>query len=130
MVVDKGQTEQLQSNPFFRLEHRVTDEKKAKELVPKLSAIQDASARNWGRNYEASQQVRRKFREEKRRDQDVRSREEEFIEEMAIVVPLQAEREEDKTLAKNVISGQKPQDKVRTAMRRITKGSIFGNKNV
>jgi coiled-coil domain-containing protein 130 len=122
----KEEAELMQNNPFFRLEHRVADEKVAQVMVPKLGAIQTVNERTWKNDYEASRLVRRKFREEKKLINDEKGKVDALKSKLSIDLPIQRERDEDVTMARNLGSERKKTESLAHAAKRIKNDSIFG----
>lgn len=119
---------QMQSNPFFRLEHQVQDERVAKAALPKLSAIQEGNERAWKNDYETSRLVRRKFREQRQQMQEEGRRMQEMKDRLSIDLPLVPERVEDVAMARNVAREQrqrKTELEMTEAAQRISGDSIF-----
>lgn len=119
----------MENSPFFRLEHKVLDERVAQVMVPKLSAIQTANERTWKDDYEQSRLVRRRFREEKSQMKEERSRTEALKSKLSIDLPLLPERAEDRMMARNVVSERRRDGEfIQEAAKRIKNDSIFGKK--
>lgn len=124
-LTEEERKELMTSNPFFRIEHKTMDQRKARELIPKLGAIQATSSQVWGRDWEASRQLRKRFREEKLGERDEKRREEALKAKLAVELPLKRERDEDKSLAKNIIAGQRQRDRVAQQVQHLKRESIF-----
>ena len=120
----------MATNPFFRLEHRIKDQKFAKGIVPKLSEIQ-SSNEQLRNDYDVSRALRKKFREEKvaRRDE---KRNEERIRRVMEKNGLRVfpERPDDVLMARNVVNERVEglqKESIDDAMERIRNESIFPN---
>lgn len=129
MLTSAGKEEALLllNNPFFRLEHQVTDQKKASESVPKLSAILETNEKSWKNDYELSRVLRGKFRREKKVLAEERSRTEALRGKLAVDLPLLAEKPEDAVMARNVTreAGRRIES-LAEATTRLKSDLIFG----
>lgn len=66
--IDKEQKEQLESDPMYRLEHGIKDKKIIQEAAPHLTQLQTLNETQWSDPYTRSQQLRKQFRQEKKKD--------------------------------------------------------------
>ena len=64
------ESEKLESNPFFRLEHEARDMRRAKEQLPRLQSIQNAKDSAYKDDWTASKQARKLFREQKKKEEE------------------------------------------------------------
>lgn len=124
---------QMQTNPFFRLEHQVMDRRTARAALPKLSTIQEMNEKAWKDDYETSRSVRKRFREQRRQLRDEGRQLQEMKERLSISLPLMPERGEDVAMARNVAREQRQRRAeldldLAEAAQRIRGDSIFGDK--
>lgn len=63
---DDDEKEKLESNALYRLETQVIDKRKADEGKVYLSKLQDLNEKLWADPFTVNQQLRQKFREEKK----------------------------------------------------------------
>lgn len=63
-------SEKLESNPFFKLEHETRDLRRAQEELPRLQSLQNSNEALFKDDWESSKRARRAFRERKRRDEE------------------------------------------------------------
>lgn len=64
------ETEKLESNPFFKLEHEARDQRRAKEQLPRLQGLQSAKDSVYKDDWKSSQILRKSHRDRKRRDEE------------------------------------------------------------
>ena len=64
------ESEKLESNPFFKLEHEARDQKRAKEQLPRLRSLQSAKDSVYKDDWKSSQTLRKSFRERKKREDE------------------------------------------------------------
>ncbi|KAI9346724.1 CWC16 protein [Zopfochytrium polystomum] len=62
---DKEETERL-NDPMYKLEHTNADVKKAAEVAPTITLMQELNDKYWKDPYAMSQTIRKRFREEKK----------------------------------------------------------------
>lgn len=72
------ESEKLESNPFFRLEHEARDMRRAQEQLPRLQSIQKAKDSVYKDDWTASKHVRKVFREQKQKEAEEIKAEEAF----------------------------------------------------
>lgn len=60
--------EKLESDPMYRLEHGINDKKTIDIAAPHISQLQDLNQTQWSDPYAKSQQLRRQFRQVKKKD--------------------------------------------------------------
>ncbi|KAI9487502.1 MAG: CWC16 protein [Benjaminiella poitrasii] len=65
---DKEEKEKLEADPMYRLEHDIKDKNKIEESKPRITQIQNLNDAQWADPYTRSQQLRKQFREEKKRE--------------------------------------------------------------
>lgn len=92
---------QLESNPFFKLEHEGRDLRKARELLPRLQGLQQAKDSISKDDWSASKRARTVFRQEKRELETRRMIEAESLKKAGGIV-LVPEHEDDKIKAKEI----------------------------
>lgn len=109
---DEALMEKLENDAFFKLEHGVKDEKKASETVPVLTRLQKLNEAQWSDPYSQSQQLRRKFREQKKLDMATFDKKEKLREKLSLHIDLVDESPQDDIQAKlTVFAGKKSQVK-------------------
>lgn len=97
------ESEKLESNPFFRLEHEARDLRKAKEQLPRLQSIQQAKDSAYKDDWTVSKQVRKVFREKKRKEEEEFKVEEAFKKRSGgLEIKLVPEHPDDKISAKEI----------------------------
>jgi hypothetical protein len=124
--------EQLATNPFYRLEHKTEDQKKAVKAIPVLTQLQDISDQLYKDTHSVNKILRDKFREEKKGIQELKDE----AKDRGLGIDLLPFSEEDTAVANNLRlraeqiqlplkSEKKLQSK--TALRRVKiRSSIFG----
>ncbi|GAB5591813.1 Protein saf4 [Umbelopsis nana] len=90
----------MENDAFFKLEHGVHDENKAKESVPVLTQLQRLNDAQWSDPYTQSQQLRRKFRDQKRIDKANLEKKEQLRDKMSLHIDLVDEHPDDHVKAK------------------------------
>ncbi|KAG2230153.1 hypothetical protein INT48_004023 [Thamnidium elegans] len=65
---DEGIKEKLEADPMYRLEHNIKDKKKIDASKPHISQLQNLNESQWSDPYTKSQQLRKQFRQEKKKD--------------------------------------------------------------
>ncbi|CAM0140835.1 unnamed protein product [Umbelopsis sp. WA50703] len=97
---DDALMEKMASDAFFKLEHDVQDEKKASETVPVLTQLQRLNDSQWSDPYTLSQQLRRKFRDQKKLDKAKQEKTDQLRDKMSLNIDLLDENPEDEIKAK------------------------------
>lgn len=97
---DEALMEKMENDAFFKLEHGVHDENKAKESVPVLTQLQRLNDAQWSDPYTQSQQLRRKFRDQKRIDKANLEKKEQLRDKMSLHIDLVDEHPDDHVKAK------------------------------
>ena len=96
------ESEKLESNPFFKLEHEARDLRKAREQLPRLQNIQQAKDSAYKDDWTASKQVRKAFRERKQKEQEQFKVEEAFKKRSGGLEIKLVPEQEDKLKAKEI----------------------------
>jgi coiled-coil domain-containing protein 130 len=97
------ESEKIEINPFFRLEHEARDLRKAQEQLPRLQSIQKAKDSAYKDDWAASRQARKLFREQKKKEQEEVKIEEAFKKRSGgLEIKLVAEDPEDLIMAKEI----------------------------
>ncbi|RCH84170.1 hypothetical protein CU098_001963, partial [Rhizopus stolonifer] len=65
---DEQVKEKLENDPMYRLEHGIADKKTLENATPHLTQLQNLNQSQWADPYTKSQQLRKRLREEKKRD--------------------------------------------------------------
>ncbi|KAI9246506.1 CWC16 protein [Phascolomyces articulosus] len=99
---DQETKEKLESDPIYRLEHGVKDKQVEKESLPKLTQLQHLQESQWSDPYARSQQLRRKFREQKKLDKLENDETEKLRDKHSLHIPLLPESSNDRLEAKKV----------------------------
>ncbi|CAO3671271.1 unnamed protein product [Umbelopsis ramanniana] len=97
---DEATTEKLENDAFFRLEHGVQDQRKAAETVPVLTQLQRLNEAQWSDPYTLSQQLRRKFREQKKLEKANVEKADKLKAKMSLHIDLVDEHPDDEIRAK------------------------------
>ncbi|KAG2172681.1 hypothetical protein INT43_000028, partial [Umbelopsis isabellina] len=97
---DDALVEKMANDAFFKLEHDVQDEKKASETVPILTQLQRLNDSQWSDPYTLSQQLRRKFRDQKKLDKARQEKADHLRDKMSLNIDLLDENPEDEIKAK------------------------------
>ena len=97
------ESEKLESNPFFRLEHEAKDQRRAKEQLPRLQSLQEAKYFVCKDDWAASKEARKSFREQKRRAEEELKAEDAFKDRSGgLSIKLVTEHPEDREAAKEI----------------------------
>lgn len=104
---DEETKERLENDPMFRLEHEVQDKVVAEEKIPVLTQLQRLNDVHWSDPYTRSQQLRRKFREEKKREKAAKEVTERLRDKHSLHIDLLPESPTDQLQAQMVHYGGK-----------------------
>lgn len=97
------ESEKLETNPFFRLEHEARDLRRAQELLPRLQSIQKAKDSAYKDDWTMSKQTRKVFREQKKKLEEEIKVEEAFKKRSGgLDIKLVPEDPEDRLKAKEI----------------------------
>ncbi|KAI7876594.1 DUF572-domain-containing protein [Lichtheimia hyalospora FSU 10163] len=99
---DEETKERLESDAMFRLEHGVIDQQVEKESVPVLTQLQQLQNSSWSDPYTRSQQLRRKFREQKKKDKALEEEADRIRDKHSLHIPLLPETVDDVVQAKKI----------------------------
>ncbi|CEP16979.1 hypothetical protein [Parasitella parasitica] len=99
---DKEQKEQLESDPMYRLEHGIKDKQIIQEATPHLSQLQTLNETQWSDPYTRSQQLRRQFRQEKKKDKLIVEEAEKIRDKHSLQIELLPETTSDAIEAKSI----------------------------
>ncbi|KAK4508852.1 uncharacterized protein ATC70_013475 [Mucor velutinosus] len=99
---DKEQKEQLESDPMYRLEHGIKDKKIIQEATPHLTQLQTLNETQWSDPYTKSQQLRRQFRQEKKKDKLILEETEKLRDKHSLQIELLPETTSDIVEAKSI----------------------------
>ncbi|KAI9016393.1 hypothetical protein CLU79DRAFT_805358 [Phycomyces nitens] len=94
--------EKMESDPMYRLEHGIKDKKVWDDAVPVLTQIQRLNDSHWEDPYSQSQQLRRKFRQEKKLEKAVEDETNRLRDKHSLHIPLVAIDPQDDIKAKLV----------------------------
>lgn len=94
------EAKKLAEDPMYKLEHDVEDKKKATSISSMLEELHEESFDHWKDDYESSQLVRRKFREEKKARLIEEEKDATLLKRTGLSVPLVKEHATDVHLAK------------------------------
>jgi coiled-coil domain-containing protein 130 len=92
--------EKMANDAFFKLEHGVQDQRKATETVPVLTQLQRLNDAQWRDPYTQSQQLRRKFRDQKKIDKANQEKKDKLRDKMSLHIDLVDEHPDDDIRAK------------------------------
>jgi len=90
----------MENDAFFKLEHEVLDERKAVQSATVLTRLQRLNDAQWSDPYTQSQQLRRKFREQKKVDKANVDKKDKLREKMSLHIDLLDEDPADDIQAK------------------------------
>jgi coiled-coil domain-containing protein 130 len=96
------EVEQMEKNPFARLEHEVSDHKRAQAIKPHLSALKDAKDAAYRDDWSTSQRLRKQFRKEKAVHQEALTIADDIRKRGGFDLKLLPEAEEDIQAAKEI----------------------------
>ncbi|KAI8366644.1 uncharacterized protein BYT42DRAFT_504670 [Radiomyces spectabilis] len=99
-MIDEDTKEKLESDPIYRLEHGIKDEKILDQSKPHLTQLQDLNDALWKDPYARSQALRRKFREEKKKDKAIQEKTERLRDKHSLQIELLPEDPADQIQAK------------------------------
>lgn len=99
---DEETKERLESDAMFRLEHGAMDQQVEKESVPVLTQLQQLQNSSWSDPYTRSQQLRRKFREQKKKDKALEEEADRIRDKHSLHIPLLPETVDDVVQAKMI----------------------------
>ncbi|KAI8099429.1 uncharacterized protein BX664DRAFT_253996 [Halteromyces radiatus] len=99
---DEAIKEKLAEDPIYRLEHGLQDKSVGLSNVPVLTQLQQLSNAQWKDPYTQSQQLRRKFRQEKKKDQQILEQTNQLKDKHSLHIDLLPESETDSLEAKMV----------------------------
>ncbi|CAO3625145.1 unnamed protein product [Cunninghamella blakesleeana] len=99
---DEELKEKLEEDPIFRLEHGIQDKMASTSKAPVLTQLQRLNDSQWKDPYTLSQQMRRKFREEKKKDQQIEAKANQLKDKHSLHIDLLPESEDDDLKAKLV----------------------------
>ncbi|KAI8641161.1 CWC16 protein [Parasitella parasitica] len=99
---DKEQKEQLESDPMYRLEHGIKDKQIIQEAIPHLTQLQTLNESQWLDPYSRSQQLRKQFRQEKKKDKLEREETEKLRDKHSLQIELLPETTSDVIEAKSI----------------------------
>lgn len=123
---DEETKERLESDAMFRLEHGVMDQQVEKESVPVLTQLQQLQNSSWSDPYSRSQQLRRKFREQKKKDKALEEEADRIRDKHSLHIPLLPETVDDVVRAKMIqYSGEKHGWEWRSKRMQITYIAYF-----
>lgn len=97
---DEATTEKLENDAFFKLEHGVQDQRKAADSVPVLTQLQRLNDAQWSDPYTLSQQLRRKFRDQKKVEKANVEKANQLKDKMSLHIDLVDEHPDDEIRAK------------------------------
>lgn len=99
---DEETKERLETDPIFRLEHGIQDKRTAEDDVPILTRLQQLNDSQWSDPYTRSQELRRKFREQKKKDKELQKEADEIRDKHSLHIDLLPESPSDSIQAKMV----------------------------
>ncbi|KAI7898113.1 CWC16 protein [Cokeromyces recurvatus] len=137
---DEDVKERLETDPMYRLEHGVKDKSKIEETKPRLTQLQSLNDAQWADPYTRSQQLRRQFREEKKKEKQKAEEAERIRDKHSLQIELLPEQISDVIEAKSIdyhrqnelISSSNPLDTKRLGIAvspMFTKKKIGDNTN-
>lgn len=99
---DKEVKEKLENDPMYRLEHGIKDKKVIDASAPKLTQLQTLNDSQWSDPYTKSQQLRKQFRQEKKRTKTELDASEKIRDNYSLGIPLLPETSSDLVGAKSI----------------------------
>ncbi|KAI8149795.1 hypothetical protein BJV82DRAFT_641741 [Fennellomyces sp. T-0311] len=99
---DEETKEKLETDPIYRLEHGVKDKNVQQESLPVLTQLQHLQETQWSDPYTRSQQLRRKFREQKKKDKVQQDETDKLRDKHSLHIELLPESSSDRVQAKMV----------------------------
>ncbi|KAI8366427.1 CWC16 protein [Choanephora cucurbitarum] len=94
--------EKLENDPMYRLEHGIADKKTITEATPHLTQLQQLNTSQWADPYTRSQQLRKQFREEKKRDRAAKEETERVRDKHSLQIELLPPTIHDEVEAKSI----------------------------
>lgn len=94
--------EKLESDPMYRLEHGINDKKTIDKAAPHITQLQDLNQSQWSDPYLKSQQLRRQFRQVKKKDKIEFEKTEKVRDKHSLGIELLPESSSDLIGAKSV----------------------------
>jgi coiled-coil domain-containing protein 130 len=99
---DEKEKERLEQDPFYRLEHNLEDETKAKETFLSLEQMQKYNNEHWKDPYTANQILRNGFRAEKKHQKRLQIEANEVKDRLDLSIPILPASEEDTIQAQKI----------------------------
>eukprot|EP00118_Oscarella_pearsei_P001715 m.8236 g.8236 ORF g.8236 m.8236 type:complete len:310 (+) comp20435_c0_seq1:38-967(+) len=124
--VDREESHKIADNPMYKLEHGIQDQRRAKEEVPRLSQIEKMQDAKYD-DFKLNQQLRRKFRGEKKEIKVVKDRDNALLAKASLEIALVDEDPEDVKQASKIFFHSKVKE-MRSKQRAIKAQSIFGDR--
>ncbi|KAG2211846.1 hypothetical protein INT47_004533 [Mucor saturninus] len=94
--------EKLESDPMYRLEHGINDKKTIDKAAPHITQLQDLNQSQWSDPYLKSQQLRKQFRQVKKKDKSEFEETEKVRDKHSLGIALLPESTSDVIGAKSV----------------------------
>lgn len=99
---DPAIKEKLAEDPIYRLEHELHDKTSSLSNVHVLTRLEQLNNTQWKDPYTQSQQLRRKFRDEKKKDKHILEQTNQLKDKYSLHIDLLAESDKDGIEAKLV----------------------------
>ncbi|KAJ3217072.1 hypothetical protein HDU67_008541 [Dinochytrium kinnereticum] len=138
MELNDDEEKKRMQDPMYKLEHAQEDVRKAKDSVPLISQLQESSDRLWKDPFTLSQQLRRKFRAEKKVRELAAKEAESIRDKHGLLLDILPASIEDAVQAKQIsfkASEPKSEDDIKrtvhssTVFKRPRTGSVIGAAN-
>nr|CAB3228147.1 coiled-coil domain-containing protein 130 [Phallusia mammillata] len=131
-MTDHEVKKKLSSDPMYKLEHQAQDKKKLEHVVPTLEEIQDIQEEKRD-DYLLNKALRKSFREEKKRLEEVANHDASLLQKSSLDIPLLPESNEDMKVAQlmqfqSIKSFDAKQDELRKDIetKPVFEGSVSG----
>ena len=108
---DSEETHKLEEDPFYKLEHTLTDTQKQQKAAPEIYEIQKYTDKNWKDPYKLSQTMRSKFRLEKGELKKAASDNKSIQDNYSLSIPVLDANDLDSQVAKMIDWGEKVLEK-------------------
>ncbi|KAF7726920.1 hypothetical protein EC973_008215 [Apophysomyces ossiformis] len=125
-IVDEETKEKLETDAMYRLEHGIKDKKAFDETVPVLTQIQQLNDSQWKDPYARSQELRRKFRETKKKEKAIEQETERLRDKNSLHINLLPESPSDAREAQLVEYAGRAQEDVNHRKLEKTVSPLFG----
>ncbi|KNE62425.1 hypothetical protein AMAG_07644 [Allomyces macrogynus ATCC 38327] len=103
-INDESTTARIASDPLFKLEHATLDQQRAKIANDELEELKETRDAHWEDPYAMNQELRRKFREDKKKRQVLAKEATEIQDRIGTTIPILPEAPEDAAEARLILT--------------------------